>query len=160
MLIRVAILTFIFSNVVASRRRPFGQLPTTLQPIHYRLAIQPFFPADGIEYESNLNFTFRANLSILIECLDETDNVTLHMDKIEILNNTVSLTDTEGTWKILTYLTRYVYDHKSQQASFFFDRKLRPGQKYELNLTYTGSLAAEDLAGFYTSKYLENGKIK
>lgn len=146
------------SAASATRRRPFGQLPTTLRPLQYRLSVQPFFPADGVTYEPELNLTFRGNLSVLIECLDDSDNVTMHMNRIEIHNSSVILTTVDGGWKLMTHLSRYSYDSNSTQVSFFFDRVLRAGQTYELNLTYTGSLVAEDLAGFYTSTYTEDGK--
>lgn len=142
----------------APKRRTFGQLPTSLSPTKYQVSIQPYFPADGVTYPSERNFTFDANLTISISCLDDTDNITIHMLEIKLNQKNVRLVDAETKEPIA--LSEYVYDNVTQQAVFPANSALKAGRTYEMHLTYQGAMDGNALAGLYPSNYKENGRTK
>lgn len=143
---------------IKTRRRSFGQLPTALMPVKYRLSVQPYFPADNVSYPSEKNFTFDANLTIVIDCLDDTNNITLNMLNIILEKEGMGLTNLALNTK--EDIKSYNYDNKSQQVTFCPSAPLKAGQTYQLQLKYSGKVDPNSLTGFYSSPYVEYGRTK
>lgn len=142
---------------------PYMRLPRSLRPSKYQLSVQPYFPSGSdIVYPPNRNFTFDGNVTITIECDEKTDNITLHMYKITLDNDSIQLLDvTDGQANAID-VASHSYDKKTQFVTFFLrsGTTLQPGHTYQLHLSYIGQLVAADLAGFYPSSYVEDGETK
>lgn len=139
---------------------PYLRLPRSLTPSKYQLSLQPYFPAgQDIWYPPERNFTFDGNVTITIDCVEKTDNITLHMYKIHLKNESIRLVDTVNGEQV--QLSGHTYDKKTQFVTFFLrSGSLQPDHEYQLHLSYIGQLVGSDLAGFYPSSYLEDGEIK
>ncbi|XP_067128251.1 aminopeptidase N-like [Centruroides vittatus] len=118
----------------------YVMLPRSIVPEHYMIELKPYiFPP---------NFTFDGRVSINIKCLEDTDNITLHINDMEIRNDTVKL---EGE-SDLPDITNFDRDEKRQFFIIKLDRPLKSGKKYTISMKYLGNLN-DQLAGFYRSSY-------
>uniref|UniRef100_T1J0H5 Aminopeptidase N n=1 Tax=Strigamia maritima TaxID=126957 RepID=T1J0H5_STRMM len=113
------------------------RLPGTLRPIHYDLLLQPFLT----------NFTFYGRVVIQIECLHNTDVITLHANNISLRNGSTKLST-----DINTRIISYDYDSERQFLQFRLNNQLTAPNVYNLTLHFDGTLN-DQLVGFYRSKY-------
>uniref|UniRef100_A0A672HE55 Aminopeptidase n=1 Tax=Salarias fasciatus TaxID=181472 RepID=A0A672HE55_SALFA len=121
------------------------RLPTSLVPESYSVTLWP-----RLSHDTNSGlYVFTGRSSVRFECATETDVILIHSNKLNYtrLNNTVP--DILTSW--LQEKTQYLVVHLTGP--------LTAGQKYELYAEFTGELA-DDLAGFYRSKYEEDGVRK
>ncbi|KFM56599.1 Aminopeptidase N, partial [Stegodyphus mimosarum] len=124
---------------VARKELPYVLLPKSIIPEHYDVELQPFILPG--------NFTFNGKVRVQIRVLEETDNVTLHINNITVNEASIRLSgvDAPGIAKTSEDLERQFY-------ILHLKGKLRTGQSYEVYMEFLGCLN-DQLAGFYRSSY-------
>ena len=95
-------------------------------------------------------------MSILIECRQDTRNVTLHTNDIIIYNESVTLVDDK---QLSSDIFNLSVDTKLQFFIIFLNDGLKQGKQYKLSIKFRGNLN-EDLAGFYRSSYRDDNGLK
>lgn len=125
------------------------RLPRTVLPQLYTLELLPDIYADDPK-----DFKIVGKVDIVIDCLEATDNITIHINKLTIIRPTVkSQSGNQSGLKVV----RTTEDNDRQFYIMFLSEKLRQGQTYVLSLEFEGPLK-DDLAGLYYSSYKRNGK--
>ncbi|XP_064471424.1 aminopeptidase N-like [Ornithodoros turicata] len=115
------------------------RLPRSIKPSRYDLELKP---------DLKDNFGFTGSVTVTIDCLLETDNVTLHANKLDVYD--VSVT-TAGSNDVVPHGDVYKVDDL-QFLVVPLKNKLKKGGVYSLRMRFNGTLA-DDLAGFYRSSY-------
>ncbi|XP_052090870.1 uncharacterized protein LOC127727793 [Mytilus californianus] len=127
------------------------RLPRTVSPQLYTLELLPDIYADDPK-----DFKISGKVDIVIDCLEATDNITIHINKLTIKKQTIYIKIQSGNQsgpKIL----RTTEDNDRQFYIMFLSEKLNQGQTYVLSLEFEGPLK-DDLAGLYYSSYKRNDK--
>jgi aminopeptidase N len=127
------------------------RLPTSLLPVHYTVVLRPDF------YSKNVSlFSTPGYVKILINCTENTDNITLHINKITFDNSTVKV------YHIHTHTSHsigvsMVTENKDLQFLIVHTTSmLMAGDMYMLEMNFTAALL-DDLAGLYYSTFDRNG---
>jgi aminopeptidase N len=117
-----------------SDTQPVTQLPRTVRPLHYDVALAPDPQA----------LRFDAQVAIAIEVLQPTRSITLHAAGLVIRKVGLSgtLEDEAGAGAATTTL-----DEAAQTATFTFERTIQPG-RYLLVVEYSGSIATQPFGLF------------
>jgi hypothetical protein len=127
------------------------RLPRSVLPDLYTLELFPdLYQADPA------NFTFSGNLTILVNCTENANNITLHSNKITIDKNSVTVSSTTRAGNLFKSLSR---DEELQFSIFHLNTELVAGQQYQLSLRFTGPLK-DDLHGLYYSTYTSKNQTK
>lgn len=124
------------------------RLPRSLVPHSYNLRLIPFiYPG---------NFTFHGEVKILVNVTSSTDNVTLHVNELDVdlSSATVSTLD-DQTVPIRSFSN----DTEKQFFIIRLSAHLQQGSQYYIQLKYKASLNHE-MQGFYRSSYSENGQTR
>ncbi|XP_042268840.1 aminopeptidase N-like isoform X1 [Thunnus maccoyii] len=139
------------------------RLPKSLVPDHYNVTLWPqLTPIKSTTTRQNELYIFTGNSSVEFECVEETDLILIHSNKLEYtkLEN--------GQWATLTAVGSEVkapqiksswLQNVTQYLVLQLDGKLMKGHRYQLYTRFTGELA-DDLGGFYRSEYMEDGVKK
>jgi len=106
---------------------PTTQLPRTVRPSHYQVAITPH--ADTLSFDGHVE--------IALEVLEPTDAIVLN--QLDMQFSKVMLTSVGGT---RLAPSRLDLDQKAQTASFVFGHPLPPGQ-YTLAMDYSGKIGTQ-----------------
>ncbi|XP_071788629.1 aminopeptidase N-like isoform X2 [Asterias amurensis] len=128
-----------------------GRLPRFVQPRRYLLNIRPFLYEDDVMYSLlNRSSTFDGWVRIEIECIESTNEITLHADPTLTLHAspTVIGLDTSNDDDILDSFSLVPQYH------FLVLRlvhNLQPRKHYEVYIQYSGLM--EGTTGFYVSEY-------
>lgn len=131
-------LTYSNTLVQPTQEKLYVLLPRSVVPEHYAIELKPYiFPP---------NFTFEGSVAINIKCLEETNNVTVHINGIEVQKETVKL-EGDGVPKIKDF----EHDEKRQFFIIKLDGSLNIG-KYVISMKFRGTLN-DQLVGFYRSSY-------
>lgn len=95
------------------------------------------------------------------ECAEETDLILIHSNKLNYteFDNKILATLTSLTGGQAPPIKSSWLQDVTQYLVIQLDGKLMKGHRYRLYTEFTGELA-DDLGGFYRSKYLEDGKEK
>lgn len=109
-----------------------SQLPRSVAPVHYAVAITPDAAA----------LTFAARTAVTIEVLAPTATITLNA--LDLAFTSVALSGVAEVPKIAT-------DAAAQTATFTFARPLTPG-RYTLTMAYTGKIGTQ-AAGLFALDY-------
>lgn len=181
MLRRLALVTvglvFVAIQVTAKQPRSVPKytdwrLPRWLLPRHYKLRLLPFIE-EG-------NFTTQGRVDILLECMEPTQLIVLHMAEITIPNDglqvfqracfffcLVSLWFIYAIWQVHDLIESrrvpvqsYIED-KTRQLLVIGTKNetLQVGKFYKLSIRFIGQLN-DKLNGFYRASYVENGVKK
>lgn len=126
------------------------RLPRNTIPKSYDIKLIPFLIED--------NFTFIGEVTILVEIVEESRNITLH--SMELIINEVNLyflnsTNNNNT-KESIQITNKRHDIPNQFYIIETDTKLSKGF-YQLHFKYEGALN-DDLQGFYRSSYMSGNE--
>ena len=63
-----------------SERPPLDvRLPTSLRPLEYNVRLQPFMYSGASK-----ELSFKGSVTVLLECVQTTDNVTLHIKNLQV----------------------------------------------------------------------------
>lgn len=131
------------------------RLPDSLSPVSYNVTLWPRLTPN----DDNI-YIFTGNSTVVFECVKETDLILIH-------SNTLNLTIFEGHHAVLRgldgapapSLSRTWLEVPTQYLVVQLNSLLSVGRRYELYTRFVGELA-DDLAGFYVSKYNVDGQQK
>ncbi|XP_022293298.2 aminopeptidase N-like [Crassostrea virginica] len=127
---------------------PSYRLPTSLLPVHYTVRLRP-----DLYSKIPANFSTPGSVKILMNCTENTNNITLHINKITYDNSTVKVFDSDG--KTLT--VSMISENKELQFLIIHvNPGLMAGNMYTLEMSFTAALV-DDLAGLYYSTFDRNG---
>jgi aminopeptidase N len=127
----------------ASARLPTTQLPRSVRPSHYRVAVTPH--ADKLAFDGHVE--------IEIEVLEPTAKIVLNALDMQFRN--VALAPAAGGKALVAAGTDI--DDKAQTASFGFSTEIVPG-KYTLVMDYTGKIGTQANGLFAIDYTNEHGK--
>ncbi|EMD43764.1 puromycin-sensitive aminopeptidase [Entamoeba histolytica HM-3:IMSS] len=115
-------------------------LPTNFIPLHYKIYVKPD-PALSLNY---------GKTNIVINCIQPTD---------ELILNGVGIKDIKSRCIKPQLHELVVKEDKEKEQLIFTGVHFEQGE-YEIEIEYNGCLPADDLCGFYQSKYEIDGKTK
>lgn len=121
------------------------RLPRSILPELYTLELFP-----DIYQPSPENFTFSGTVSILVNVMNNTNNVTLHINKLTVDPNSVRVMKMSDFRVVQTQ--SFKEDKERQFLIIFLSQPLQKGEKYEVTMKFQGPLT-DDLAGLYYSAY-------
>ncbi len=117
------------------------QLPRTVRPTHYDVAIVP----------DAANLRFKGTVTVVIDVLQPTNSITLNA--IDMTISKVGLSPVAGN---TTYAAPGVkVDAATQTATFTFDKTIAPGS-YRLTMAYTGKIGTQ-ANGLFAIDYDSDG---
>ncbi|KAF2365595.1 Peptidase M1 membrane alanine aminopeptidase N-terminal [Trinorchestia longiramus] len=122
------------------------RLPTAIEPESYVLRLQPLI---------NGNFTIFGSVEILLNVVEETSNVTLHIRDIITKNETIALYVGDQPGGDEVTILEHTYDPAREFYIASLEQPLVVGQQYLLVMEYEGYLN-DQLAGFYRSQYTKD----
>lgn len=114
------------------------RLPTHVTPVHYNVALEPFFD----------NFTFNGYVQIEVEVTEEASNITLHANTLTINESDVSLVQFPSTNVPITNVT-----FESEKHFLIIYANVSSGAYY-INIVFTGILN-DNNNGFYRASYTD-----
>ncbi|XP_053387330.1 aminopeptidase N-like isoform X1 [Mercenaria mercenaria] len=120
------------------------RLPTALNPLLYTVELQPHMYTMNSE-----EFTFNGSVRILFHCVEDANNITLHINKLNITGS-ISVThenEIEGLYN------RHEFDTARQFIIIYTTKELMAGQNYTVDITSFVGPLVPDLAGLYLSSY-------
>mgnify|MGYP002715765487 CR=1 FL=1 len=120
------------------------RLPKSVVPDSYDVKLIPFL--------SENNFTFNGEIKILINVTENTNNVTLHVNDIEIYTDSIALEDAKSGQNVS--VLRVTND--TERQFFIIYTNLEKDHQYNVKINYVGHLN-DRLKGFYRSSYDVNG---
>lgn len=119
-------------------------LPKNVKPLNYKLTLEPNFET----------FEFDGDVAITLDVLETSSSISLNILEIKIEHAALTV---DGSDPIEPVSTEENEDDNT--VTFKFDSEFKAGSKAVLSLKYVGILN-DKLAGFYRSKYIEDGKTK
>jgi aminopeptidase N len=124
------------------------KLPSSLRPIRYKLKLEP-----DLTLKSELNNTrFVGRVIIEIECLEATNNITLHA--LGLIVNEVQVRHSDQT---VLNITSTEYDKTRQLFVIYLRDVLKEQETYYMIIeNYTGYLSVQN-TGFYIGEYEYEG---
>ncbi|KAA0198914.1 hypothetical protein HAZT_HAZT010777 [Hyalella azteca] len=123
---------------------PSARLPTSLRPLNYRLTLEPFLESP---------WTLKGELVLMMRVEQTTNNITLNMLDMIILNDTVKVEKWgEGEVAVDVPVVRQTYDAYRQMYTAELEQPLMIGGLCNISLRYVG-LLNDKLVGFYRSMY-------
>ena len=131
-----------------------GRLPKTVLPRRYEVNLRPFlYQDDVVDSELGKRFTFDGWVRITVECIEPTEEITLHSENFIIhgMPTVVSVSNPDRT----DIFDSYKVDDKYAFMVLKLKQMLMPHQEYNVYVKYSGFLR-DDLTGFYPSKYLDS----
>ena len=121
------------------------RLPLKVTPLHYDLELTPDIYTGDPD-----TFTFSGHVRIRVLCLESTNLITLHSNKLEI-DGTVELLD-QGPSQNVPMVDGIEKDEERQFLLIKLDGMLTVGQEYVIDISFHGPLN-DDLVGLYWSSY-------
>lgn len=126
------------------------RLPRSVIPHSYKLKLMPFL-IEG-------NFTFHGEVTILVNVTEDTSNITLHADELEILESSVNIYDNSPNFINIPVLD-ITLDPKLHFLIIELNGTLKESQQYYVNIKFKGVLN-DLLQGFYRSSYKEGNETR
>ncbi|XP_041373720.1 aminopeptidase N-like [Gigantopelta aegis] len=121
------------------------RLPSTLKPVHYDVELKP-----NIYGNDTSNFQMNGSVSIDIDVLEATDNITLHSDWLNVTESSVSLVSDQPVTPTVVDVSVI---NTTQFLVISLDGSLVKGSRIRLKMNFTSRLRT-DRFGFYSSSYL------
>ncbi|XP_022104256.1 aminopeptidase N-like [Acanthaster planci] len=130
-----------------------GRLPKTVLPRRYEVNLRPFlYDDDVVDSKLGERFTFDGWVRIKVECIEPTNEITLHSKNITVHGIptvvSVSTLDKMDLFESYKMVDEYAF------MILKLKKMLMPHQEYDIYMQYSGILG-DDEAGFYPSKYLD-----
>ena len=128
------------------------RLPKNLVPYHYNSLVKPQF----VNLVNN-GYTYEGEVTISFRCIEDTNRLIFHINKLLIVNSTLkvtSLTDTPFT-DIVGF--SWTNDFERQFFVANLAQTFKANNNYTVFVQFTGYLT-DDNAGFYRSSYLDNNQ--
>ncbi|XP_048251328.1 uncharacterized protein LOC124113176 isoform X1 [Haliotis rufescens] len=121
-------------------------LPKTVKPIFYDLEMRPNM------YEGDPSaFTFNGHVKITIECLQPSNDVILHANKLDITSGSVQFGVDDNNSDDVKYVSHEL-DSGNQLLKIHLNKNMIKNRVYYVKMNFTGPLK-DDLVGFYLSSY-------
>ena len=119
-------------------------------PYHYNVLVK-------VQFETIVqnSFPYDGEVTMYINCIEDTNDLIFHINKLVINNATLSvksLTDSSFT-EIRGFNWRNDFEREFFVAAL--PQKLKANNNYTVFVQYTGSLA-DDIVGFYRSSYFDD----
>ncbi|XP_064646003.1 aminopeptidase N-like isoform X2 [Lineus longissimus] len=128
------------------------RLPDTLVPVHYDLELTP-----DIYGTDPKTFRFQGKVKIIMTCKKPTDVVKLHINKLDIVDNSIKFVSESGG--AAPGYKSWSHDKDRQFFVGQLDGAMTAGQNYSIEMEFSGPLT-NDLAGLYRSEYKRgNGSV-
>ncbi|KRX63712.1 Aminopeptidase N [Trichinella sp. T9] len=129
-----------------------ARLPKSVKPKEYILKVQVYYPNSATTLPSDKFFTFDGNLTVEIECISSTKNITMNVEEIDIIASSLKLIEKDTEKSIEFSNPPFEIENVAQMVTFYPTSELEPNKRYFLSMSYTGKLA-DDLQGFYRANY-------
>lgn len=123
------------------------RLPASVVPISYEIYLLPFV------FEGN--FTFHGNVTILVNITENTSNITLHADELEIDIASVHVLKEVENETVEVRLSDISNDSKRHFFILHFKEILNAGDVCTVRMKFVGTLN-DLMQGFYRSSYVVN----
>ena len=124
----------------------YSRLPSSVKPYHYTLRLQPY-----IYGPDPSAFSFEGSVTIDVTCLETTDVITLHKDRLDIDPADVSVVVKDSG--ISVNVRNISYEEEPHFYHIHLSRNLEQNVDYQIRFRkFTGKLSA-DGRGLYISSY-------
>lgn len=126
-----------------------GRLPTSMRPVEYKIKILPFITED--------NFTFAGEVWVKLYVKSSTNNVTIHIHELDILDYSIKVMGIDETLGMSKgrqlQVGQVISEARNQFVVFILDNEqFVSSTKYELYIKYSGRLN-NNMRGLYRSSY-------
>lgn len=126
-----------------------GRLPTSMRPVEYKIKILPFITED--------NFTFAGEVWVKLDVKSSTNNVTIHINELDILDYSIKVMGIDETLGMSKgrqlQVGQVISEARNQFVVFILDNEqFVSSTKYELYIKYSGRLN-NNMRGLYRSSY-------
>ncbi|XP_073841450.1 putative aminopeptidase-2 [Musca autumnalis] len=119
------------------------RLPTALKPEKYQLKIVTHL-------ETPENFTFHGEVTIRLQVLEDTKNITFHAKNLTLHESQINLKSLNDDHHVCVEGVENVPEH--DYCILHLSQNLQSGNKYELQLKFSG-LLNENIEGYFLVKY-------
>ncbi|KRZ70076.1 Aminopeptidase N [Trichinella papuae] len=150
--ILVGLVIYFMSKTLRQPMPANARLPKSVKPMEYILKVQVYYPNSATTSPSDKLFTFDGNLTVEIECINSTKNITMNVEEIDIIASSLKLIEKDTKKKIEFSNPAFEVESVAQMVTFYPTSELEPNKRYFLSMSYTGKLA-DDLQGFYRANY-------
>ncbi|KAK3107389.1 hypothetical protein FSP39_013558 [Pinctada imbricata] len=127
-----------------------ARLPRHLVPIHYDVKIRP-----DIFHASPLDFSNPGYVKMTFRCVMATNNITLHINKINVTRNTIHVMTEDGSAG--PNVTMVTEDSRLQFIIIQVNTTMSVGRTYHVEMNFTGEVN-NDLDGLYYSSFKRDNK--
>lgn len=126
-----------------------GRLPTSMRPVEYKIKILPFITED--------NFTFAGEVWVKLYVKSSTNNVTIHIHELDILDYSIKVMGIDETLGMSKgrqlQVGQVISEARNQFVVFILDNEqFVSSTNYELYIKYSGRLN-NNMRGLYRSSY-------
>ncbi|KAK3108903.1 hypothetical protein FSP39_018341 [Pinctada imbricata] len=123
------------------------RLPRSVFPELYDLELFP-----DIYHASPKDFKFYGNETIIVNCTEATNDITLHIRRLTIFKSEIEVKEYDGKSKGDNLYLSMTTDEDNEFLILNLKWKLQPGHQYSVYIKFEGNLT-DDLAGLYYSSY-------
>ncbi|XP_053379505.1 aminopeptidase N-like isoform X2 [Mercenaria mercenaria] len=126
-----------------------GRLPRHIEPLLYKIELFP-----NIYGLNASDFTFSGSVWIKFKCIVRSQNITLNINKLDLINSSMtagSLRPNDKFYRGIEILS-YDVDTKWQFLIIHLEKILIPYKEYYVSMNFTG-LLRNDFAGMYLSTF-------
>ncbi|KRX35563.1 Aminopeptidase N [Trichinella murrelli] len=148
----VGLVIYFMSRPLRQPMSANARLPKSVKPKEYILKVQVYYPNSATTLPSDKFFTFDGNLTVEIECISSTKNITMNVEEIDIIASSLKLIEKDTKKSIEFSNPPFEIENVAQMVTFYPTSELEPNKRYFLSMSYTGKLA-DDLQGFYRANY-------
>ena len=139
------------SKLKGGNRLEDVRLPRAVIPQLYTLELTPdIYAANPTDFKTS------GKVEIEIDCVKDTNNITLHINKLVIDRASVKIKTKTGN-KMGPAVTMTTEDKDRQFYIIMLADRLKQGQTYIVSMSFEGPLR-DDLAGLYYSSYKRDGR--
>lgn len=153
----LVVVIFIINASPSHCNENYYRLPKTVLPENYNLQILSYLSNNNVDAKTQ--FDFLGNVTIQTRCVDNTKNITLHSNGLEILEKDVRIKDVSSSSpNAVVNVDKIELDTKNEFLIIYVKDELKNNHKYEIFIPFKGELN-KGLSGFYRSSYKDkNGE--
>ncbi len=131
------------------------RLPTNIRPLDYMLTIRPYI-GESAQYGEKA-FTYDANLTVKIECMEATNKIVMHSKglNIDATKLNIEAIDAEASVDGMYVLKSFTIDKERDFLTFTLTKECIVKKTYYLTIVYTGEIT-KSVFGFYRSSYTDS----
>ncbi|KAK6961922.1 aminopeptidase N, partial [Biomphalaria glabrata] len=122
------------------------RLPTSLYPTHYNIEIQTYIIGHNVS-----NFFFKGSVKIWLRCDQPSDNVTLHLNGLEVDESSLLFYGDGSGFNVPKY-TNWSLDTDREFFILNLDGYTEVGKTYIIEISYTSPIK-KNMKGLYLSSY-------